>query len=283
MREEDFDLLERYFSGDLDAVERGEFEEQLARDPALNARFVETYDARTETLGFRSLVAPSIELAECFSARTLERYVKDELPASARAMVIAHDRCPWCAQQIQALEALVRAPVLRGPRRWFADRKIWATAMAVAASLLFVLWLRPAPAPFRADPSLGVSATILAPRVRAVTGPSLIERSIDEERMRLRIAAVEDCFIGVWVGRESLQPAATTGIPPNLVELRKGATMEVDIPDRGGGDIELTIVVSSLAQNIAIIEGAWPSIFRPGDEFLAIDGHPRMFRLQVSR
>lgn len=286
MREEDFDLLERYFSGDLDAVEQREFDETLAANSELNMRFTQMYDARTETLGFRSLTPPSIELAECFSVRTLERFVKNELDAPARAMVIAHDRCSWCAQQIRELEGLEGVagsvtPIRRSAGKWFVDRQLWATATAIAASLLFFIWLPPSPGRFRADPALGISATISVPNARSVIGPPAVARSIEDGRVRVRISAVDSRFIGVWVGGESIRPAETTGIPPNLVELGKGEMMEVDIPERGGGDIDLTIVVSGQAQNIAIVEGAFPDAFAPGDEFLAIDGHPRMFRVRI--
>jgi hypothetical protein len=105
-RAPDHDLVDRYFAGDLDRVEIRAFEQRLDDDDAFRARFEADYDARTAEDPWAGIATETIELDECFSPDTLERYVADELDAEDRALVEGHIACPWCRGQVEAIRAL---------------------------------------------------------------------------------------------------------------------------------------------------------------------------------
>ena len=105
-RAPDRDLVDRYFAGDLDRIEIRWLEQRLDCDDAFRARFETDYDARTSEDAWAGMSTASLELDECFSPETLERFVADELDAEDRALVEAHLACPWCRGQVEAMRAL---------------------------------------------------------------------------------------------------------------------------------------------------------------------------------
>lgn len=120
----DDDTLQRYYDGDLPAVERHELEARLAADPGARARLKQL---EALSLAFRDSAE---ELARDLDSRALLAAIEREIASAPR---------PSTSERMK-----VRAAEWTSHRRGAVVRMVAATAVA-AATLLVVL--RPPPAP----------------------------------------------------------------------------------------------------------------------------------------
>ena len=263
-----------YFAGELDRVQRREFDRLVDSDPKLAARFDEAYDERTESHGLMALGAAAPELSECYSYETLERYARDELDPEARAWVQAHLACPLCRAQVQALTEKKRsAQIIRFPARTVS------LIGAVAASLVVgVVGLRygqntggqgvggptESPVAYRATEAKRITATLALPNGLGASGGNVTAHN-DGPTLILR--ARGKVFIAVAAGVEPsasrwVYPAPIAfGPRPNMTELKNREERKIRLDDVRAGE-HVWLLTSEQQYNLDVVRSV-----SPGDDW----------------
>lgn len=260
------DLVERYFAGDLDQVERRELESSLAHSEELQRQFDRAYDERTARLGFMALESSEPALDECFSPTTLDRFVDDDLDAVDEAAVQQHLACPLCRREVEARKRRRGAPgrALSLPAKLAG----WGIAAAAAAALWVVALPGPAPEDtprFRGverfeDTAQAIFTVEQADGARTVDLEALtlragqrvvveVHNASERNAMYFAIAAVGPAQEVRW-----LHPRSDGLVPANFAKLDPADSDEVDLGTFGPDPIRLVALLTDASVNTLVAE-----------------------------
>jgi len=244
--------LLRYFAGDLDRVEQKLFEIEIMSSRQRKRVFAAEWDVRTREHGLGALGVPDPDLADCFSVRTLESYVRGRLSREDRALVEHHLSCPFCGAQEAALREEIRHRARLSWRErveefvgrtlgWLMRPGVW---VGLAAAVLVVIAFRGSGDPETTSPAVstyrGVSDGTATLELFATTPGGEAIRVRDgvaipsESRLRLR-GSNEDIEFARYFAVFSTGPGGEVTwhlpsweyeIPPQMLELPPGAHEE---------------------------------------------------------
>lgn len=293
----DVALLERYFAGDLDAVEHRDFETRVQADPELQLAFDETYDQITEEQGLLALTAARAQIRECMSPATLARRAANELGEEASAMVDAHLACPLCSADYEGqleLGAQARPSDETGPVSstaswskivdWFRGGLRPAFAALVALLLSVATWVARAPGPvMRGDE---VRVELLCPSSwRVVAGdPSIRCAPGSRLAVHLRNSSNGAISYAIAVGRDFQQFVPPAAGRSKLPRLEADGSADIPLPGDIGQELYLHVVVAAPPMSFDELEGAWPATSRPGPAVpLVLEGEPRLRSFLLTR
>lgn len=259
--EGDRDLVERWFAGDLDRVETNTLRHRLETDASFREAFDAAYDARTARDPWAGIATESLELEDCFSPVTLERFVDGELDVADRDLVAAHLDCSWCSGQIEAIRADKErvpdapAPPMPAPsqrprsRGWWAALPVAATA---AAAVLLVFGPRIIPPP---DPRFSIEVvSASAEQFRSTLAQVGDQLDLAIEQVAGRSAAVRVYLRDVGLVLHCpAQPADST--PKRCVADERALRASLELEARGTYEIVLLVSEEPIPDPTGDVDG----------------------------
>ena len=204
------ELMDMYFAGALDRVQRRAFDRLLAEDADLSARFDEVYDARTDVDGLSALAAVAPDLDECFSHDTLQAFADGRLDDEAAGWVQEHLACPLCRAQV---DALVGAASHTAPRLDEPPKVEGEPSRASSPAFKVIEG---------GQPSRPTTKAASAPDLRAAAGPAAGGAWSRTSSFAVAAAAASVAFAIVGIGLQSTEVPSTRS---GMNESAGGATL----------------------------------------------------------